>query len=170
MNPWTEILNRIWYYLEEGPKSAPIIAEFPKANRYKYDASQLEPIPPENVNQSVLIVDQTGGKIDVNYSPLYILAEEEYQIAIWSDSIELAKINDLRLKVLSAIDSALPDLGLDYVLDVKINVGRITLALDKIERDADGRLLQWRKDLRRSRQRSVLLELIVKFLIDRETL
>ncbi len=170
MNQWTNILNRIWYYLEEGPQSEAITEIFPKANRYKYDSSQVESYPPENENQPVLIVDQTGGHIELDYSPAYIKAQEEYQITVWSAALELETINDLRQRVLRAINSGLPDLGLDNVLDVRIRTGRVTLALDKIERDADGRLMQWRRDLHGIRQRAGLLELIVTFLIDRSDL
>jgi len=170
MNQWTNILNRIWYYLEDGPQSSAITEMFPPANRYRYDSSQLEALPPENINQPILIVDQTGGQIELDYSPAYIKATEEYQITVWSDSLELEKINDLRQRILRAINSGLPDLGLDNVLDVKLRTGRVTLSLDKIERDADGRLMQWRRELHKSRQRAVLLELIVTFLIDRSDL
>ena len=170
MNPWTQILDRIWYYLEEGPQASAVTAAFPSANRYKYGADQLEPPVPENVTSPMLIVDQTGGQLELNYSPKYLLAKEEYQIAVWADTLELAAVNDLRLKVLAAIDSGLPDFAIETVLDVKLRTGRITLALDKIERDADGRLMQWRHDMRKSRQRAVLLELIVTFLIDRDDL
>jgi len=67
-----------------------------------------------------------------------------------------------------AVDAA--DLGLARVLEVRMRTGRLTLALDKVEQDADGRLMQWRNDLRRSRQRAVLLELTVTFLIGRDEL
>ena len=170
MDPWTQVLDRIWYYLEQGANSAGIVAEFPVANRYKYGADQLDALPPANISQSVLIVDQAGGKLDINYSPRYLLAKEEFQIAIWSDSLELAKVNDLRVKVFAAIDAGLPDLGLSNVLDIGFHTGRVTLALDKVEQDADGRLMQWRSDLRKSRQRAVLLEMNVSFLIDRDAL
>jgi len=170
MNPWTQVLDRIWYYLEQGPKSSSVVAEFPVGNRCKYGPEQMDALPPENTTEPVLIVDQTGGQLDLNYSPRYLLAREEYQVTIWSDSLELAKVNDLRLDVLAAIEVGLPNLGLADILDVKLRTGRITLALDKVERDADGRLMQWRRDLRRSRQRAVLLELVITFLIDRENL
>ncbi len=170
MNEWTNVLNRIWYYLEEGPNSTAVTEKFPKANRYRYDASCPEPAVPDNVNDPVLIVDQTGGNIELDYSPAYLKVSEEYQITIWSGGIELERINDLRYRVLKAIHSGLPDLGLDNVLDVRVRTGRVTLALDKIERDADGRLMQWRRDLHRVRQRAVLLELMVTFLIDRDDL
>lgn len=170
MNPWTQILDRIWYYLEQGPASAAVLTAFPAANRYKYGSSQLDALAPQNVAQPVLIVDQTGGKLDLNYSPQYVWAREEYQIAIWSDSLELAKINELRLLVLAAIEVGLPDLGVNTVLDVTLRTGIVTLNLDKIERDADGRLMQWRNDFRKSRQRAGLLELLVTFLIDRDAL
>jgi len=152
MDPWTEILNKIWYYLEQGPESSAVTAAFPAANRYKYGSDLLEATPPQNVSQPVLIVDQ------------------QYQITVWSATLELANVNDLGLKVLAAIDPGLPDLGLDNVMDVKFLTSRMTLALDKIERDADGRLLPWRHDFRKARQRAVLLELIVTFLIDRSNL
>ncbi len=170
MNPWTEVLGRIWYYLEEGAASAAVVAAFPEANRYKYEDDQREPLPPENVAEPVLIVDQTGGQLDMNYSPHYVLASEEFQITVWADTIELSAVNDLRLSVLAAIEAGLPNLGLDTVLAAKIRTGIVTLTLDKIERDADGRLMQWRTDLRKSRQRAVLLEVIVTFLIDRTAL
>ena len=170
MNQWTNILNRIWYYLEEGPQSEAITQVFPKANRYHYGSDEIEAMPPENVNQPVLIVDQTGGHIELDYPPAYIKAQEEYQITVWAASVDLQNINDLRHRVLRAINSGLPDFGLDDVLDVKIRTGRVTLAPDKIERDADGRLMQWRKDLHKIRQRAVLLELLVTFLIERSEL
>lgn len=170
MNPWTQILNQIWYYLEQGAASAAVTAEFPVANRYKYGAEAFEGLPPENVTQPVLIVDQTGGQLEMNYSPKYLRAKEEYQITIWSATLELAKVNTSRLNVLAAIEAGLPDLGVDGVLDIQLRTGRLTLTLDKIERDADGRLMQWRNDLRKSRSRAVLLELIVTFLIDRDSL
>lgn len=170
MDPWSEILDRIWYYLEEGPKSSAIAELIPPANRYRYDKELTEPAIPTSERQSILIVDQTGGRIDLNYSPLYILAEEDYQISIWTAGMSLRTINDLRFRVLAAIVPALPDLGLEFVLDTKLNVGRIVASLDKIERDADGRLMTWRDDLRRWRRRSVLLEMRVSFLIDRSSL
>ncbi len=61
-------------------------------------------------------------------------------------------------------------MGLNNVLDIKLRSGRVTLSPDKIERDADGRLMQWRHDLQKFRKRAVLLELVVTFLIDRGTL
>ncbi|MFA5864478.1 MAG: hypothetical protein WC975_07295 [Phycisphaerae bacterium] len=167
MNPWTQVLNQIWYYLEQGPKSAAITAAFPAANRYHYGSNEPEALPPTNNAQPVMIVDQTGGQIELDYSPMYLRATEEFQITVWSDTLALAGINDLRLKVLSAIEAGLPDLGLDTVLDVKMRSGRVTLSPDKIERDADGRLMPWRKDLQRTRKRAILLELSVTFLIDR---
>lgn len=170
MNPWTEILNRLWYYLEEGPRSSQVTDVFPPANRYKYGSNELEALPPENAAEPVLIVDQTGGQLNMDYSPRYMQANEQYQITVWSGSLELANANDLRLAVLAAIESGLPDLGLDSVLDVKLRTGRMTLTLDKVERDADGRLMQWRNDLRRARRRAVLIELMVTFLIDRDDL
>ncbi len=170
MNPWMEVLNQIWYYLEQGPKSSGVTSEFPAGNRYRYGSDGREAEVPENVTDSVLIVDQTGGELDMDYSSQYMLAREEYQITVWSDTLELAKVNDLRLKVLSAIASGLPDFGIDSVLDIKLRTGRVTLTLDKIERDADGRLMQWRRDIRKSRKRAILLELIVTFLIDRDEL
>jgi len=169
MDPWTQIRDRIWYYLEEGPASSAVTAEFLAANRYKYDR-ELEANPPVAVSQPILIIDQSGGQLDLNYSPRYLLAKEEYHITVWSASLVLANTNDLRLKVLGAVESGLPDLGLDSVLDVRLRTGRMTLVPDKIERDADGRLMQWRHDLYQSRQRAVLLTLAVTFLIDRSDL
>jgi len=170
MNIWTQIQDRIWYYLEEGPKSSAVVAAFPKANRYRYDETAREADPPTSADQPMLSVDQTGGEINLNYSPRYLKLTEHYHITVWTASLSLARINDLRLKVLSALDAGLPDLGLDDVLDVKMNTCRVCLASDKIERDADGRLMPWRRDLQKQRQRAVLLELVVTFLIDRATL
>jgi hypothetical protein len=170
MTPWTQIHNRLWYYLEEGPKSAAVVEAFPAANRYRYDDKQFEPDPPTSNAQPVLIVDQTGGEINLDYSPQFLHVTENYHITVWTASLSLALINELRLKVLAAIEAGLPDLGQDYVLDVKVRCGRVCLAPDKIERDADGRLMQWRRDLQKQRQRAVLLDLIVTFLIDRDTL
>jgi len=166
MNPWTQILDKIWYYIEQGPRSAPILEAIPAANRHHYATGEVEPAPPTNALQSVLIVDQTGGRIDLDYSPRYLRATEDFQIALWSDTLRLDTVNDLRLKVLAAIEAGLPDLGLDSVLDVKIGSGRLTLSLDRIEKDADGRLVQGRGDLQKARQRAVLLEMTVSFLID----
>jgi hypothetical protein len=170
MNPWTQVLGQIWYFLENGPKSGPVTEAFPPGNRYRYGPDELEADPPSNSREPVLIVDQTGGKINLEYSTQYIEVTEEYQITIWSASLALNQINDLRLSVLSAIDSGLPDLGLANVQKVEAKMGRVTAALDKIERDADGRLMQWRHELQRSRKRAVLLELLVTFLIDRNQL
>jgi hypothetical protein len=170
MNIWTQIQDRIWYYLEEGPKSSALVAAFPKANRYRYDETTREADPPTSAGEPVLIVDQTGGEIDLNYSPRYLKLTEHYHLTVWTASLSLVRINDLRLKVLAAMDAGLPDLGLDDVLDVKMNTGRLCLAPDKIERDADGRLMPWRRDLQKQRQRAVLLELVVTFLMDRDTL
>jgi hypothetical protein len=170
MTAWTQIYERIWYYLEQGPKSADITAAFPQANRYRYDENQFEPDPPSSVTQPVLIVDQTGGDIQLDYSPAFLRVIENYQITVWTASLSLERLNDLRLKVLAAIEAGVPDLGLDNVLDVKIRCARVSLAPDKIERDADGRLMPWRRDLQTRRQRAVLLELIITFLIDRDTL
>jgi hypothetical protein len=170
MDPWTTILTRIWYYLEQGSKSAAVIAAVPAANRYRYDTTELEPDPPISANQVILSVDQSGGKIDMDYSPRYLHCTENFQITLWTGNLKLDFANDLRLKVLAAIDSGLPDLGLDDVLDVAISSGRLCPAPDLVERDADGRLMQWRNDIKNTRQRAVLLELGVKFLIDRDTL
>ena len=170
MDPWTQILDRIWYYLEEGPASAAVTQAIPPANRGKYGPDQIEPAVPTNSTQPVLIVDQTGGDLDLNYSPRYLRAREEFQITLWADTLALSQVNDLRLKVLAALEAGLPNLGLDTVLEIKFHTGQMTLALDKVERDADGRLMQWRWDLRKARQRAVLLELNVTFLIDRTSL
>lgn len=170
MNPWTEILDQIWYYLEQGPNSSAVTSAFPPANRYKYGADQLDAIPPENVSQSVLIVDQMGGRLDMNYSPQFLLATEKFQITVWTATLELAAVNALRLAIVAAMEPGLPDLALSSVLETKFSTGIMTLTPDKIEQDADGRLLQWRNDLRKARQRAVLLQLDVTFLIDRTTL
>jgi hypothetical protein len=170
MNPWSTILNRIWYYLEQGPKSGPVAAAVPAANRYRYDKSEREPDPPTASNQTILCVDQSGGEIDLDYSPHYLLCKEDYQITLWSGNLVLDKANDLRLKILAAMESGLPDLGLENVLDVAIRSGRLCPSPDKIERDADGRLMEWRRDIKNTRQRSILLELNVRFLIDRDSL
>lgn len=170
MNPWTQILYQIWYFLEEGPRSGPVTAAFPKANRYRYGPDELEGRPPTNASQPVLIVDQTGGQIDLDYSPRFLRVMEEFQITVWAGSLELPRINDLRLMVLAALEAGMPDLGLTNVTGIKLRGGRVGLAPDKVERDADGRLMQWRKDLQKSRRRTVLLELDVTFLIDREAI
>jgi hypothetical protein len=170
MNPWSTILNRIWYYLEQGPKSGPVIEAVPAANRYRYDTDR-EPDPPISANQPILTIDQSGGQIDVDYSPRYLHCLEDFQITLWTGSLSLDYANDLRLKILAAVESGLPDLGLDNVLEVSIRSGRLCPAPDKVERDADGRLMEWRRDiLKNTRQRSVLLELRIRFLIDRESL
>lgn len=170
MNPWSTVYNRIWYYLEHGPKSGPVVAAVPAANRYRYDRKELEPDPPMSAALPILCIDQSGGEIDLDYSPHYLLCREEYQITLWTGSLVLDKVNELRLKILGAIDSGLPDLGLEEVLEVSIRSGRLSPAPDKIERDADGRLMEWRRDIKTTRQRSILLELSVRFLIDRSSL
>jgi len=170
MDPWTQVLYQIWYYLESGPRSDPIIHAFPAANRYHYGSSPSEPVPPVGAADAVLVVDQSGGSIDLEYSPMYLKAVEDFQITVWSGSMALSRINELRIKVLAALEAGLPDLGLATILDVKLRTGRVSPSLDKAERDADGRLMQWRRDLQKSRQRAVLLELTVTFLISRESL
>jgi len=171
MNPWTKVLNQIWYYLESGPKSEPVRTAFPPANRFRYGPDAHEPKIPFNSRQPVLIVDQAGGKIDLDYSPMYLRVTEEYQISIWSDSPDLGKINDLRLKILAAIESGLPDLGLADVLDVKIKAGRVTSgSMDKAELDSTGRSIPFRRELKKYQTRAVLLELSVTFLIARSEL
>ncbi|NLX06201.1 MAG: hypothetical protein GXY33_13770 [Phycisphaerae bacterium] len=170
MNPWTQILDRIWFYLEEGPASAGVTAAFAPANRCRYGVDERDAPVPQNADEAVLIVDQSGGQLDLNHSPAHLRASEDFQIAIWTDTLALGKVNALRLAVAAALEAGLPDLGLARVLEVRMRTGRLTLALDKVEQDADGRLMQWRNDLRRSRQRAVLLELTVTFLIGRDEL
>ncbi len=170
MNPWTQVLTQVWYFLENGPKSSAVTEEFPPANRFHYGTDQREPKAPLSRREPVLIIDETGGQIDLDYSPMYLRATEEYQIAVWSDSLDLARVNDLRLKVLAALDAGLPDLGLGNVLDVKLRAGRVTLSLDKFEREMDGRPTAMRQETHKSRKRAVLLELVVTFLIDRSSL
>jgi hypothetical protein len=169
-NPWQQVLDRLWYYLEEGPRSGPVTAAFPKANRYRYGPDEVEARPPVNSREAILIIDQTGGAIDPEYSPGYIGITEEFQITVWSGSLALARINELRLIVLAALDAGLPTLGLAEVVGIKFHMGRVGLSPDKVERDADGRLMLWRKDLQKSRRRSVLLQVDVTFLIDRSAL
>jgi hypothetical protein len=170
MNPWTQVLTQIWYLLENGPKSGPLTTEFPVANRCRYGTGQNEPPIPINSRQPVLIVDQTGGQIDLDYSPVYIRVTEEFQITVWTESMDLAKLNELRLKVLAAIDTGLPDLGLPTVLDVKLRSGMVTSFPDKVERHAEGRPMARSADVQKFRKRAVLLELTVVFLIDRATM
>lgn len=169
MNPWTEILNGVWAALREGPMSAALVEAIPEANCYRYMDERSEPVPPVG-GSPVLVIDQTGGSIDLNYSPRYVQAVEELQVTVWTPSLRLDVVNALRLKVLAALDAAMPDFGVEAILDVTMKTGRMTLTADRIERDADGRLMQWRNDLRKTRQRAVLAELLISFVIDRETM
>lgn len=169
-NQWDQVLDRIWYYLREGPNSSAVTGLVAPGNFFRYDSDHMDVSAPIGSTQPVLVVDQTGGQIDPSYSPNRILLAEQYELAIWSDSLKLATINALRKAVLAALMAGYPDLGLDFVAQLSFRSTRVTLALDKIERDADGRLMRWRKDLRRNRQRAALMGLTVRFWMDREQL
>jgi len=169
-NPWDQVLQQIAYYLREGPNSSALTALVPAANFFTYDSDHLDAMPPVSSSQPVLVIDQGGGQIDPTYSSNRILVCEEYELAVWSDSLNLSRLNALRHAVLAALMAGYPTLGLDFVASVSLRSTRVTLSLDKVEHDADGRLMQWRNDLRKNRQRAALLGLTVRFWIDTDAL
>lgn len=170
MDEWTQILQRLWWYLEHGPQSSPITSAIAVGNRYKFDLDDRDVSTPANVMQPVLIVDQLGGVIDSGYTTANVLITEQFELALWTDTLQLSTVNDLRRKALAALMCGYPDMGLSFVEDVSFRSGTMTMALDKRELDADNRLLRFRRDLRTSRRRAALLEIAVRFTIDKHDL
>jgi hypothetical protein len=142
VDPWTQVLNRLWFLLEE---NADFIAVVPAGNRIKFtDIGNQNPIKTSIQNgdtpEVCIMPEQSSERMA--FTSRQSGSEQMFQLQITTLDMRLTKtdktgINDLRWLIWKILSTAGDNLGLDFVYKARITTA-LEHYMDPVNRGTSG--------------------------------